>query len=30
MDVEDDRHASAALVDKMRALETTISATFLY
>jgi D-3-phosphoglycerate dehydrogenase len=30
MDVEDDRHASAALVEKMRALETTISATFLY
>ncbi len=30
MDLEDDRKVSAALVDKMRALDTTISATFLY
>ena len=30
MDLEDDQKASAALVDKMRALDTTISATFLY
>jgi D-3-phosphoglycerate dehydrogenase len=30
MDLEDDRKASAALVDKMKALDTTISATFLY
>ncbi len=30
MDLEDDRKASSALVDKMRALDTTISATFLY
>jgi len=30
MDLEDDQKASAALVEKMRALETTISATFLY
>jgi D-3-phosphoglycerate dehydrogenase len=30
MDLEDDHQASAALVDKMRALDTTISARFLY
>jgi D-3-phosphoglycerate dehydrogenase len=30
MDLEDDRKASSALVDKMKQLDTTISATFLY
>ena len=30
MDIEDDRQVGATLVEKMRALDTTISATFLY